>query len=73
MRADGEELEGEGRVKKRVPECKDCKWMVMLKKTEMCDYTTGQSYALLLAKMRRRSGYSCGTDGKYFEPKQVDA
>ncbi len=24
MRADSEELEGEGRMKKKVPECKDC-------------------------------------------------
>ncbi len=58
---------------KKVPKCRDCKWMVMLNKTEMCDFKKGQSPSFMLAKMRRRSKYSCGLEGRDFEPKQVDA
>jgi hypothetical protein len=50
------------------PRCIDCKWMVMLKKTEMCDFKH-----IVIAAMRRRSRYSCGPKGRDFEPKQVDA
>jgi len=54
---------------KKVPECEDCKWMVMLKKTEMCDFRD----MFVIAAMRRRSKYGCGPEGRQFEPKQVDA
>jgi hypothetical protein len=54
---------------KKVPQCKDCKWMVMLKKTEMCNFFINFE----IAAMRRRSRYSCGPQGRDFEPKQVDA
>jgi hypothetical protein len=52
-----------------IPECKDCKWMVMLKKTEMCNFFINFE----IAAMRRRSRYSCGPQGRDFEQKQVDA
>ncbi len=54
---------------KTVPKCEECKWMVMLKKTEMCDFRD----MLVVAAMRRRSKYGCGPEGRQFEPKQVDA